>query len=83
MGYNWIEMVENTEDQPEARRWALGWRNAGLMLDRLKKSELQRIDISVALNRLARAFESCRIHFKPAPHSGLIEQQRWFQKLRK
>jgi hypothetical protein len=76
-------MAAKYEDRTRARRWALGWRETSQVLRRLKKSELQQTDTSVALRRLARAFESCRIHFKPPPDSGLVEQQRWFQKLRR
>jgi hypothetical protein len=75
-------MAEKNEDRARARRWALGWSEAAQVLVRMKKSELRGIDTSIALQRLARAFESCRIHFKPSAHSGLIEQQHWFRKLR-
>ena len=74
-------MAEKNEDRARARRWALGWNETAQVLVRMKKSELQRTNTSVALQRLARAFESCRIHFKPSADSGLVEQQRWFGKL--
>jgi hypothetical protein len=72
----------NDEEQSRTKQWILGWRNAGAMLRKLKKSELAEIETATVVQRLARVFESCRIHFKPSQHSGLVEQQRWFQKLR-
>jgi hypothetical protein len=75
--------MEKNEDRARARKWALGWGEAAQVLGRLKKSELQQTDTSVALQRLERAFESCRIHFKPSPDSGLVELQRWFKKIRR
>lgn len=82
MGYNQLSMIMNDEERSRVKRWVLGWHNAEPVLKQIKKSELQRIDTAVAIQRLARAFESCRIHFKPSNHSGLVEQQRWFLKLR-
>jgi hypothetical protein len=32
---------------------------------------------------LGDAFESCRLHFTPPPTSGLVEQQEWFQRLKR
>ncbi len=72
----------NDKERSRAKQWIIGWRNAGPLLRKLKKSELERIETKVVIQRLARAFESCRIHFKPSQYSGLVEQQRWFQKLR-
>ena len=52
---------------------ASGWRRSA---QRLRNTDTQQ-----ALLNLAAAFESCRLHRKPAPTSGLIEQQRWFMKM--
>jgi len=76
-------MSMKDEKQSGIRRWVLAWRQAEPLLRQLKKEELRRMDTALALQRLAGAFRSCRIHFKPSPHSGLVEQQRWFQKLRR
>lgn len=65
------------------RRWAAGWRRAGARLRELKRAELRSISTEEALRNLAGAFESCRQHFQPKPGSGLVEQQRWFQKARR
>jgi hypothetical protein len=68
---------------PAAREWVEGWRRAGRRLNELKKSELRAISTLEALQSLAGAFEACRLQFPLRPTSGLVEQQRWFGKLRK
>ena len=76
-------MAGKNEDRARAVSWLRGWGEAEEVLVRIKKRELQQTDTSVALQRLERAFQSCRIHNKPAPDSGLVEQQRWFRKLKR
>jgi len=62
--------------------WVEGWKRAGQRLSELKKMELRTISTEDALQNLADAFESCRLQFATRPSSGLVEQQRWFSKLR-
>ncbi|MBN1837704.1 MAG: hypothetical protein JW820_17740 [Spirochaetales bacterium] len=64
------------------RAWAECWRRAGDRLQELRRSELRRISTEEALMRLAGAFASARLHSSLRPASGLVEQQRWFGKLR-
>jgi hypothetical protein len=66
-----------------ARSWIEGWQRAGTRVRELKRTELRKISTEEALQNLAGAFESCRLHFAPRPTSGLVEQQRWFRKLGK
>ena len=63
--------------------WVAAWRLAGPELERLRREELRHMDTQRALENLAGAFESCRLHHKPLPTSGLIEQQRRFQRIAK
>jgi hypothetical protein len=64
-------------------QWVAAWRRAGPELERLRREEARHLDTQQSLRNLARAFEFSRLHNKPSPTSGLIEQQRWFQKMRK
>ena len=66
----------------EMKRWVETWKKAGPELEAIRRRELREIDTQRALINLADAFESCRLHFTPAPTSGLVEQQAWFKKLR-
>jgi len=67
----------------EMKRWVESWKTAAPALDAIRRRELREIDTQTALINLADAFESCRLHFTPAPTSGLVEQQAWFKLLRK
>ncbi len=75
--------MAESNDTTTALRWVEGWKRAGRRLRELKKSDLMMVSTEQALWNLAGAFESCRRHFTPRPDSGLVEQQRWFQRLRK
>jgi hypothetical protein len=63
-------------------KWVAAWRRAGEKMAELRRDELRNIDTQQALLNLADAYESCRLHHPPRPTSGLVEQQRWFRKLR-
>jgi hypothetical protein len=66
----------------ELRRWVSDWQAAGLRLEELRRRELPLTDTKQSLLNLADAFESCRLHFRPAPTSGLVLQQEFFARLR-
>jgi len=72
-------MGQSETDQ--IRQWVACWQRAGARLEALRREELRRTDTQRALMSLAGAFESCRLHHKPPPTSGLVEQQRWFRRL--
>jgi len=73
-----------TEDRERAkvRAWVRIWQQAGPLLEEQRKKTLRHISTPEALKYLSGAFESSRLRFKPKPYSGLIEQQRWFARLR-
>lgn len=52
------------------------------MLERLRAEEARNSDTAATIEQLDDAFESARLHRTPPKTSGLIEQQRWFAKLR-
>jgi hypothetical protein len=67
----------------DMKRWVETWKKAAPALSAIRRRELREVDTQTALINLAEAFESCRLHFTPAPTSGLVEQQAWFKMLRK
>jgi hypothetical protein len=73
----------NDSNHMTIHEWVAAWRRAGPELERLRRDELRHTDTQRALENLAGAFESCRLHRKPLPTSGLIEQQRRFQRVAK
>jgi hypothetical protein len=72
-----------SQDLSELRQWVQRWQAVGPKLDELRLRELPHTDTQQSLLNLADAFESCRLHYRPLPTSGLIEQQRLFARLRR
>ncbi len=75
-------MAMNDTDSVQLRQWVDDWQAAGRRLAELRKSELPLVNTQQALLNLADAFEACRLHRRPPPTSGLVEQQAFFQRLR-
>jgi hypothetical protein len=67
----------------QLRHWAACWARAGARMEELRREEIRHTDTQRSLMILARAYESCRLHYKPLPISGLVEQQRWFRRIAK
>ncbi|MEX0692268.1 MAG: hypothetical protein WD043_10545 [Gemmatimonadales bacterium] len=64
-------------------RWVATWRDAAPALDAQKRSELAMLDTPLALQQLAAAFAHALASAPPLSTSGLVEQQRCFQLLRR
>jgi hypothetical protein len=73
----------NDAEREQLRHWVACWKEAGARLEELRREELRHVDTQQSLLSLAGAFESCRLHHKPSPTSGLVEQQYWFRRLAK
>jgi hypothetical protein len=72
-----------SKDLDGLREWVRRWQAAGPKLAELRRRDLLQIDTQQALMNLADAFESCRLHFRPVPTSGLVAQQALFARLRR
>jgi hypothetical protein len=78
--------VENESpdySSPQCREAVLAWKRAGAALEAVRREEIARADTQKALLVLEELFEMALRAFPPRPSSGLIEQQRWFQRLYK
>jgi hypothetical protein len=71
----------NESERERIRQWVACWRRAGERMEELRRERLRNTDTQRSLMNLADAFESCRLHHKPRPTSGFVEQQRWFRRL--
>jgi hypothetical protein len=71
----------NSSQAEALRDWVARWKVAGARMEALRLERLRQTDTPQALRNLADAFESCRLHHKPAPTSGLVEQQRWLRRV--
>lgn len=69
-------------DNDVVTRWVRTWQQAGAALQQIKRQELQSYDyvknLSIIDDMLQWAYE----HRTPRLTSGLVEQQRWFMKMR-
>ena len=73
-----------TPEQIEAgRRWVAAWRTAGPELERIRREELRRLDTFKTIALLSGPADYNVPPRAPKPSSGLVEQQRWFEKLRR
>ncbi|MBI1869975.1 MAG: hypothetical protein HYS07_02140 [Chlamydiae bacterium] len=64
------------------KNWVQSWKRTGEILSRLKKDELHAMDTKMSIELLEDAFQSALFLRGPSNTSGLIEQQRLFQKLK-
>jgi hypothetical protein len=70
------------QERERLQQWAENWRVASERIERLRLESLSRIDLVAAIESFSDVLEYCRGYRRPRPDSGLIEQQRLFQKLR-
>lgn len=71
--------AKKTDDM---RQWVARWKNAAPELERIRKEELARVNTGRAIELLEDAFQSALISFPPLEASGLVEQQRWYMRLK-
>jgi hypothetical protein len=73
-----------TPEQIQAgRQWVAAWQAAGPELERIRRQELRRIDGKKTIALLCGSADYRVPPRAPKPTSGLVEQQRWFSKLRR
>jgi hypothetical protein len=65
------------------RQWVKAWKDAVPHLERIRREELRRLDPYTAIAWLCGPADYRTPPRAPAPMSGLVEQQRLFQKLRR
>lgn len=75
-------MNQNRARDPHLLAWVQTWQRAARPLEALRCAELAAVRTDHALQNLADAFESCRLHTTPPPESGLVQQQEFFARLR-
>ena len=68
------------EEVALGRRWVQAWREAGPIMEQLRREELQRLDVKRAIALLCGPADYRIAPRAPRPTSGLVEQQEWFKK---
>jgi len=70
--------------QPETMaEWVARWRRLGPVLERERAAEIRRSDAGGIRAVIPTADLLQRLGVEISPESGLVEQQRWFAKLRR
>jgi len=68
------------EQIANGKRWVQAWREAGPVLEQLRRDELRRLDARQAIALLCGPADYRVPPRAPKPTSGLVEQQHWFMK---
>jgi hypothetical protein len=68
------------EQIAQGKRWVQAWREAGVLMERLRRKELRELDAHRAIALLCGPGDYRVAPRAPKPGSGLVEQQRWFMK---
>jgi hypothetical protein len=71
------------EQIDRGRAWVAAWRRAGPELERVRREELRALDAYSAIALLMGPTDYTVAPRVPRPMSGLVEQQRLFQMLRR
>jgi hypothetical protein len=70
-------------EKAQVRAWIRTWKQAGPVLERLRRESLRRVSTAAAIEAFDLAYKSARLQCPPRLTSGLIEQQRWFRRSRR
>jgi hypothetical protein len=70
-------------ERKRVQQWVRNWEVVGPVLERLRDEAIRNTDTATAIEMLSDAFESARLHWTAPTTSGLVEQQRWFARLRR
>ena len=64
------------------KQWLVGWRAAEPVMERLRREALRHCNTAEAIESLSDAFESALLHLPKSTTSGLVEQQKYFSRLK-
>lgn len=68
------------EQIAQGKRWVKAWKEAGQVMEQLRRDELRRLNPASSISLLCGPADYRIPPRAPKPTSGLIEQQRWFMK---
>jgi hypothetical protein len=76
-------MPDGQTDREQLRLWVETWRRAGPELEEIRRREIEEVDTREAVRQIFGTSEAWQPDLPAPPTSGLVEQQRWFAKLRR
>jgi hypothetical protein len=65
------------------RAYVARWRRAAPLLQQVRDADIRAADTAQAMSIFSGSATWAVVHRPAAPTSGLVEQQRWFMKLRR
>jgi hypothetical protein len=69
-------------EKARVKEWVEAWRRAGPQLERMRREELRAFRYEDHVEAIEGLLDAAARQAEPRPSSGLVEQQRWFQKVR-
>jgi hypothetical protein len=75
-------MTPNPREDDQLRQWVENWKRLGPLLEEIRDRELLSVDTTAAIQALSGLARAARLERPPHPTSGLVEQQRYFRRLR-
>jgi hypothetical protein len=69
------------DERERLRRWVNTWKEAGPVLEAIRRQEVEQADNFKVLAMLECAFNQAVRELPPRPSSGLVEMQEWLAKL--
>jgi hypothetical protein len=70
------------DNDPNLKRWVETWKQAGPRLEAIERQRLRNYCYEDHAAEIDELLEIAYRFAQPRPTSGLVEQQRWFAKLR-
>ncbi|MCF7730408.1 MAG: hypothetical protein K9N23_01920 [Akkermansiaceae bacterium] len=71
-----------TAEKDALHKYVATWQRASPLLQQVRDADIRAADTMSMIACCNRLFRDALKHSPPQPDSGLVEQQRWFQKLR-
>jgi hypothetical protein len=75
-------ILNKMEDREQERQWVQAWQRAGPLLAKLRREEIRQADTAAAILQLEDAFQAALRQHQLPQTSGLVEQQKWFARLK-
>lgn len=73
----------NPTEPDRERARVRAWCTAEPVMERLRRAALRTVDTAAVVAALELAYRVARQHGRSRPTSGLVEQQQWFQRVRR
>ena len=78
-----IVIPMSVEEESALKAYVERWKRVGPLLEKQREEDVRRSDTISNIAAFGRLWNEAVRVWPPPPTSGLVEQQRWFQKLRK